>query len=301
MEKTLTAAIFKTLAYADIFDYPLTATEVWRFLITQKKTKAKGVQVALARMSADLKLTDTEKGFYFLQGRETLVNKRQKRERWSREKLKRAVRATRILKLIPTVKMVGLTGNLAAGNCDRKDDIDLLIVTSAETLWLTRFLATFLLEILGQRRHPGQKEVQDKICLNMFIDENHLEIPLKEQDLYTAHEVAQLKPLWDRDGTYQKFLMANLWAKRYLPNGLDIRILRYYDIKKKKKKSLNISIAQSLSIFERLARHFQLWYMRKRRTTEVVSEGVIRFHPQDARVWILREFQKRLQNSGLDK
>jgi len=36
--------------------------------------------------------------------------------------------------------------------------------------------------------------------------------------------------------------------------------------------------------------------MRKKRTTEVVSDGIIRFHPQDARNWILKAYKKRLKN-----
>lgn len=296
VEKTLTAAIFKTLVYADIFDYPLKEEEIWRRLILGSRVKGLGFR-ELKREILRLSLVDYSRGYYFFKGRGNIVSLRLKREGWSREKFQEAQKVSRLLKFIPTIKMAAVTGSLAVGNCDREDDIDLLIVASAGTLWLTRFLATFLLEILGQRRHPGQKDVRDKICLNMFIDENHLQIPSSEQDLYTAHEVVQLKLLWDRGGIYQKFLAQNRWVERYLPNGLDIRILRHYDIKKKKGKSLNILISQFLSIFEHLARNFQLWYMKKRRTTEVVSEGVIRFHPHDARAWILGEFQRKLQST----
>ncbi len=45
---------------------------------------------------------------------------------------------------------------------------------------------------------------------------------------------------------------------------------------------------------EALARWLQLKYMASRRTTEIVEPGRIRFHPKDARVWVLREYQKRL-------
>ncbi|TSC53191.1 MAG: hypothetical protein LiPW16_466, partial [Microgenomates group bacterium LiPW_16] len=37
---------------------------------------------------------------------------------------------------------------------------------------------------------------------------------------------------------------------------------------------------------EALAYWVQLKYMNPRRTTEVISEGIIRFHPQDARKWV---------------
>ncbi len=46
---------------------------------------------------------------------------------------------------------------------------------------------------------------------------------------------------------------------------------------------------------EALARWGQLRYMKPRRTTEVIEPGRIRFHPQDARKWVLEEYQARLK------
>ena len=51
---------------------------------------------------------------------------------------------------------------------------------------------------------------------------------------------------------------------------------------------------------EALARWLQLKYMESRRTTEVVETGRIRFHPQDARGWVLKEYQNRLKKLRLD-
>jgi len=50
---------------------------------------------------------------------------------------------------------------------------------------------------------------------------------------------------------------------------------------------------------EVLARWAQLKYMAKKRTTEVVEEGRLRFHPQDARNWVLPEYKKRLKKLGI--
>lgn len=210
--------IISTLAYADIFDYPLSASEVWKFLISQKKTRVKDVQQVLLRMSADLKLISTDNKYFFLRGRKEIVDTRRKRRNWSQSKLKIAKQVARWLKLIPTIKMVAVTGALAMENSNKNDDIDLLIITSKNRLWLTRFLTVILLELVAKRRHPADKEVKDKICLNMFLDEGHLEVPKKEQDLFSSHEVCQLKVLWDKNGIYQKFLKANLWSKKFLPN-----------------------------------------------------------------------------------
>jgi len=104
------------------------------------------------------------------------------------------------------------------GNSDLNDDIDLLMVSRKNRLWLTRLLTVLLVELIAKRRHPGDKDVKDKICLNMFLDEEHLRVPQKEQDLFSAHEVCQMKVLWEKEGIYKKFIRENKWVKKFLPN-----------------------------------------------------------------------------------
>jgi hypothetical protein len=55
-----------------------------------------------------------------------------------------------------------------------------------------------------------------------------------------------------------------------------------------------------LTQLEALARWAQLRYMAKKRTTEVVEKGRLRFHPQDARSWVLPEYQQRLKKLGAE-
>lgn len=210
----LKKAVLSTLAYADIFDYPLRENEIYRFLLSDIRYQILDVGKGLK----ELPEVSQKNNFYFLKEREHLVLLRKKRERWSRKRLKIAKQVARWLKIIPTIKMVAVTGALAMENSNKNDDIDLLIITSKNRLWLTRLLAVLLVELIAKRRHPADKEVKDKICLNMFLDEGHLKVPEKEQDLFSAHEVCQLKPILDKNGTYQKFLKANLWSKKFLPN-----------------------------------------------------------------------------------
>ncbi|MGB9706679.1 MAG: hypothetical protein ACPLXP_01200 [Microgenomates group bacterium] len=285
-------AILKTLAYADVFDYPLTIKELYRFLIIKRPLSFSSFREVLRRIQANEKRIEVKGKYFFLRGRGKIVNIRKKRERWSQKKIKIARRVTKWLRLIPTVKMVAVTGALAMKNSDKNDDIDLLIVTAKNRLWLTRILVVFLVELVARRRRPKDVDVRDKICLNMFLDEKHLAVPKNEQDLFTAHEVVQLKPLWDKDNTYQKFLRANLWVKRFLANNLDI--------KGKKDKPLNFSISQFLNFLEHLAYKIQVAYMSSRRTREIVEFHRVRFHPQDCREWVIKEYQKRLKNLSLN-
>lgn len=280
-----TSAMLRTLIYADLFDYPLTKDEVWKWLI--KSPNALG----------DTRNIQEKKGFYFLRGRRNIVQVRQRREKWSNTKLEIAKKIASFLKYIPTIKLVGVSGALAVGNAKKDDDIDLFIISSKGLIWTARFLTTLFIEFTGFRRHPDEEKLKNKICLNMFVAEDHLILPKNERDLFSAHEVLQMKPIYDKGGVYEKFIKANSWVKEYLPNAVDedIRILGYEDIKKKNKKIPDVLISQYLNIVEKICRFFQLWYMKRRRTKEVITEGIIRFHPQDARGWILEEYYSRLK------
>jgi len=229
---------------------------------------------------------------------------RHKREIWSKKKMEFAKRIGWWFRFVPTISLVGVTGGLAMANAKKQDDIDLFFVTKKGTLWVSRLVTTLIAELLGVRRRPKDTKVMNKVCLNMFMAEDAAALPPKERDLFAAHEVLQMVPLWERDGTYQKFLAANSWVKKFLPNAW-----------KEKYEMINVQCTMrgirvfldivhfTLRIIEPIARFVQLWYMRNRRTNEVISGSIIRFHPTDARVWVRDALGARLAryNIPLDK
>lgn len=192
--------MIKTLAYADVFDYPLTAAEIKRWLI-------KGDSFASAKASPY---------WNYLPGRAQLVRLRRRREQTSRAKLAKLKNLIFIFKLIPWVKLVCVTGALAMNNADTEDDIDLMIVTVKNRLWLTRLIISLLFWPHLRGGRMDSSKVADRICINLWLDETALVI--KQQSLYIAHEICQAQPIFDRDNTYQKFINANLWYKKFLPN-----------------------------------------------------------------------------------
>ena len=40
----------------------------------------------------------------------------------------------------------------------------------------------------------------------------------KSHDLFTAHEIIQLIPIFERDNAYNKFIKANSWINSVFPN-----------------------------------------------------------------------------------
>ncbi len=292
---SVSSAMLNTIIYADLFDYPLTEKEVWKRLIRYPGIS----QLQIHKILPKIKSIQEKNDFYFLKRREKIVEIRQRRKKYSEEKLKIAQKAVGFLKYIPTIKLIGISGALAINNADKNDDIDFFIISSVDSLWTTRFFVVMILDLLRLRRRKGEKNIKDKICLNMFVDEKHLAIPKEERDLFSAHEVVQLKPLYDRGGFYNKFLKANDWVKDYLPNAFEenTRMSEYKKINKVNRGGfdiLRLHCFDNLSILEKICKFSQLWYLKKHRTKEVIKDGFVRFHPHDARKWILEKYSSKI-------
>jgi len=285
---TLLYSTLATLAYHDIFDYPLTLSEVRHLLVGKKATQAP-VGQELARLVKAKKI-GAKDGYFYLKGRAKTVNLRKQRSRWSKAKLKRASFFAQILKVIPTIKLVAISGALAMKNCHKDDDIDLVLITSAGSLWTTRFFANILL--LPFKRDPRGQKIANRACLNVFIDESALKI--RPPNLYLAHEICQMKPLWDRDGTYSRFIQANSWVKKYLPNWQPNRVTSA-KLQVPSYKSNQFITYHLALITERTLRSFQLAYMKSKITTEKIGKHQLFFHPQDTEKWVMGKYQIRLK------
>lgn len=294
--------ILKTLAYADIFDYPLTAREVLSFLISDTEVAFEVVQERL-KILADpsassgqvLRRICTDGKFYFLKGRSGIVGIRKKREGWSKKKLKIAQLTAEKLSWFPWIKMIGVTGALAMENCEVFDDIDLIIVTATSRLWLTRLILYILAPILRiRRRKPKEKVVKDKTCFNLFLDENHLKI--EPESLFLSHEIAQVKPILNKDSTYEKFLWENGWVRKFLPNGVKISArCKVQGAKLRRRRSISQYLNFLISFFDTIAFKLQYFYMSSKITNEKVSHHQAFFHPINLDDKITTEFRERLK------
>jgi len=280
-----TSSLIATVAYADIFGYPLTRRELIFWLLFHP--------VSRIRLPVDIQGVHS---FVTLRGHQRLVRERLAKQKEQEKKWRIARRASAWLSRVPTIKLIGVTGGLAMNNAKKEDDVDLFFIVSDGTLWVSRLLSTVLTDALGLRRRPGDRKFADKVCLNMFMTEDALSIPAKERDLFAAHEVLQMKPLWDREDTYMKFLIKNKWVMKLLPNAW---LAKNRASSNEHRASGWKFGAWCLGFLERPARVLQLLYMKRHRTTEVVTDQVLRFHPRDARVWVKAALQKRLASFNI--
>ena len=196
------SSIFHTVAYADVFEYPLTAGEVYRYLTS---TKGSFEQVCEA-LAEDARITAV--GEYFtLRGREHLVETRKRRARIAAHLWPKAKRYGRVIASLPFVRMVAVTGSLAMDNIEEDKDIDFMIVTAPGRLWTVRALSLLV------ARFARLEGVH--LCPNYLVTTHALE--LKERSLYVAHELAQMIPLSSME-MYHEIRRLNDWTHDYLPN-----------------------------------------------------------------------------------
>lgn len=268
-----------SIFYHDLFDYPLTKTEIEKWA-TGKRVLSDKYRVSSIK---------TKKGYYFLKGKEGSILKRLAREKSSVKKLKIARRAGRLLTKIPTVKMVGITGALSMKNANEDSDIDLLIVTSHGLLWTTRLLSYFLFLALGFRiRRPKSSEQKDKLCLNMWLDESDL--IFRKRNIFTAHEVTQIIPIVNKDKTYEKLLWKNRWVLDYWPRAVTRKYLvsgTKYQVSKKSliHNTLNLLLN---TVIEPIVYKLQYRYMRSKITRETITKTRAIFHPYDWSAEVLK-------------
>jgi hypothetical protein len=279
-------AILRTLIYADIFNYPLTKDEVWDYLISDKKLDYAGFN----RMFNNQKLK--QKDNYYYLSKSNVVKLRQDRMVESKRKMVIAQKYSRLISIIPTVKLIGVSGSLAIGNADKKADIDFFIICSKNRVWITRLMIIIFLILSGKYRSKKDVQVADKICLNMLISENLISFKTDRQDLFTAHEIIQMKPLFEREDQHRKFLNANNWVKKYLPNYKNQKAILT-------KKDNFVSLPVFSSIFEYIARKIQLKYMGQKKKGETITANFLAFHPNNQKAKVLTLYNRKLKQYSL--
>lgn len=253
-----------SIVYHNIFDYPLTKKDLKRWQCKEK------IDVT--------KYTFQEKdGYLFIKGKEKTIKKRLKNEKESGKKLKIANQFVSVVSKIPFILFVGITGSLAMNNASRKSDIDILIITENNRLWLTRVLVYLLSKLNNLKiRSPQSKDEQDKLCLNMWLEENSLVWDKKQRNIYTAHEIKQIVPLLNRNQTFEKFVDKNSWVNVYWGS---------YKLAKEKTATLNVTSNTSdvgmnfLSQINNLLFLLQMTYMRGKVSNETVQQSKALFHP----------------------
>ena len=288
--------VLKTLAYFDLFDYPLTKDELLRFLWRARVDNIAELDGVLKKLLLE-KLIDTRSEFYFLTGRENSVAQREKSAQETEKKLFLARRAVKLIRTVPFLRAVFACNSVGAGAATADSDIDFFIITAPGRIWIVRLFTNLILRLFGLRTYGDRRA--NKICLSFYVDFNHLNFSswrVVDDDVYLAYWLYQLIPLYDPDNYYRRLLAANGWTKEFLPGAIqpsgnfsEAKISRvgvgwkkiwekmwskaYGDLLEKQAKGAQWQKLK-LSIKDAAARHD---------SAVVIEEGIIKLHENDRR------------------
>lgn len=313
IEKRIQGAIVRAIVFFDLFDFPLTHQEIWKY--SNVKCDPLDIIKALKDINLDIK---EKNGFYFLAGREEIIKTRMERYNFTDKKFKRAILISKIFKIVPWIKMIAIGNIIGEHNLKKEGDIDFFVITEKNRVWITRFFCVAITKLL--RIRPTPKNAQDKICLSFFISEEVMDLKdlmldreifdsgdlgedaLEWLDLYFIYWLACLIPIYNVDSIYKNFIDVNNWIKVFLPNW------RPYLINNRRNAGSNFCwlyhdiINLFFGEFDKKIRKFQLKKMphklkiaMNRDSKVIVRSQILKFHSNDRRAEYREKFNERIR------
>lgn len=260
-----------SLLYHDIFSFPLNKSELMRWSAGD-----------VFKLRSRVHRVYEGSGEYYLNGRLDLVKKKAKNTTASKRKMRLLSGAAQIFEEMDDIQMVAVTGSLAMLAAMPEADIDLMFITRRGSMWKSRLKAVYSLK---KSKIPVRKakspDEADKLCLNVWMEEGDLVLDRKLRSPYTAHEIAQILPIVNKNNTYKRFLGENSWTREYWPNAAEFA-------------SKVGSVGKSGNgLANELAYRLQRAYMRPKRTRETVTRSRAFFHPFDWSARVESELAKR--------
>ncbi len=285
-------AIVETIAFFDLFNYPLTSDEIRNYL-----WKAKADLDEIEEALSGIEEIEKKERFYFLKGREEIINKREERFGFTSRKLKRARLIAKIFKIFPWIKMIAVGNLIGKNNLRDESDIDFFVITEKNRIWITRFFTAALMQVFGLR--PKRGKMRDKICLSFYIAEDEINLEkfmMGENDIYFVYWTMGLRRIFGEKGMSKEFYEANAWIKNYLPNF-------NFSGKHEEEKSLPGIYHGAIDFIfgrsENFLKNFQLRLLPKeikenmnKDTRVVINDRVLKLHVNDRRGYYKNEWEK---------
>lgn len=231
-------AIHKTVDYAALFQYPLTAGELHERLFD--------VRVDETTFRRVLRAVN-------LSPQRDLLSVRRLREQLTEEAIRSVQKPLRALVSLPFVRMVAFSGSTAHRNMKETEDIDLFLIVEDGKLWAVFLIAVIWAKMFGLRK---------RLCMNYLISDAGL--PLCEQDAFTAQQAASLKPFYGKR-VYDRFIEKNTFIWRYFPNFTPAAHRDVYtEIRPKRRKRVLEALLGfgAIQIMDCFSRFVLRWYLR---------------------------------------
>jgi hypothetical protein len=202
----LRSSILRTLAYYDIFSYPLTAEEIYLNLGVNHTSPVE-IKSELEKLSSD-NIVFCKGEFYQLEDDDKYIYRRSAGNKLAEKRLKTARRVSSFISRFPFIRGILLSGSISKGFMEEDADIDYFVITHPNRVWFSRFILMVFKKIFLF----NSRKI---FCINYFVDTEHLEI--EEKNIFTATEIVTLLPTFGVN-IYENFYNKNLWTRNFYPN-----------------------------------------------------------------------------------
>jgi predicted nucleotidyltransferase len=193
--------LMDALVYGDAFDCAVTLDELWRY--SRIRVGREALLRILEEDPALRGLVAERDGLYSFADRPELLALRPGRIDRARALQQRASRVAQVLRHVPFVRAIALTGSAAAGDAGEDADVDLLVVVERGRLGTVFVLLGAASRVLGRRL----------FCPNYYVSSE--DVAVEPHGLYVARELEQAQVLV---GDPEVLRDANGWLRDMFPN-----------------------------------------------------------------------------------
>ena len=201
-------SILKTLLYYDIFSHPLKMDELYTFLPKNTVPKSDIYKAIEKHSASDECKFNIKNGYVYIVPKSENIEMRIEREEFAKKMWKITRYIVHIIKRFPFVRSIMVTGSLSKNCCTKESDLDFMVITQKDRLWISRTLLMLFKKIFLLNSYKY-------FCVNMFITEDALEI--EDKNIFTATEVATVRGVFNAQ-LMKKFLEKNKWVNDFFPN-----------------------------------------------------------------------------------
>lgn len=224
-----------------------------------------------------------------------LLNNKSEESKIEKTFYRKTEKYLKFIKWIPWIKMVWIGNSISMNSASKDSDIDLLIVTEKNKMWLVRILVTLIFQILWVRKND--KHHAGRFCLSFFCTVDWLDFSkfALKKDPYLYFWILYFKPILDFWNTYDLFIEKNKsWAdfwefKEIIENNR--KYIKYNKIPLLTREGLGVALnnffkkiflPKTLKHYNKIGKPYWI----------IINDNILKFHNWDIRKEIADKFKK---------
>jgi predicted nucleotidyltransferase len=289
LNRELQQELLKVFHYFDFFRHALSRDEVRKYLGV--KLEDQDFDLNLDHLFKQEEL-EFENGFYSLKNRRENITERLSNLKLNKKRFKQAKFISKILKNIPFVRGVGISGSLSKNGSTPDSDIDFFLITEKNKVWTVKAIAILIKKLLFFGSHKY-------LCVNYLLAEDNL--ALKSQNQFQAIEAITIKPIYGATA-FNGFYKQNQWIREYYPNKFPTSIEHLNDnnswLKSLFQAVLNTNLGEKLEILamREFRKHGVLKYGNKQGSKVSYKRNESVYFPNDFETIVLKNYEQRINN-----